>query len=128
GAILPLAIPLVFGEAFKGAIGPAEILLLGIFMIGAKDILAGGASAMGDPWLSSKAQIWAVGVTIGLLYLLLPPLGIWGAAIASAAAYGTQLIVVVHGLRCKHHISPRNLFRIRFADVRASITPRLSEW
>jgi O-antigen/teichoic acid export membrane protein len=126
GAVLPVTIPLVFGAAFKGAIVPAEILLLAMFLIGAKDVLAGGASAMGDPWLSSKAQIWAVGVTVVLLYLLLPPLGIWGAAIASAAAYGTQLIVVVHGLYRTHGISPAKLFRIRFADLRASVIPRLS--
>jgi O-antigen/teichoic acid export membrane protein len=125
-AALPVAIPLVFGAAFKGAIGPAEILLLGTFLIGAKEVLASGANALGDPWLSSKAQIWAVGVTIALLYLLLPPLGIWGAAIASAAAYATQLIVMVHGLRRMHEISPATLFRIRLADIRASIIPRPS--
>src|SRR5689334_2679725 len=66
-AVLPVAIPLVFGTAFKGAIGPAEILLLGTFLIGAKEVLAIGANALGDPWLSSKAQIWAVGVTVVML-------------------------------------------------------------
>jgi O-antigen/teichoic acid export membrane protein len=125
-AALPLAIPLVFGAAFKGAIGPAEILLLGTFLLGAKEVLASGANALGDPWLSSKAQIWAVGVTVVMLYLLLPVIGIWGAAIASAAAYATQLIVMVHGLRRAHEIAPATLFRIRFADIRTSIIPRLS--
>jgi O-antigen/teichoic acid export membrane protein len=123
-AVLPLAIPLVFGPAFKGAIGPAEILLLGTFLIGAKEVLASGANALGDPWLSSKAQIWAVSVTVILLYLLLPALGIWGAAIASAAAYGTQLIVMVYGLRRTHEIAPAVLFRLRLADLRASLIPR----
>ncbi|MFL6278413.1 MAG: lipopolysaccharide biosynthesis protein [Blastocatellia bacterium] len=125
-AVLPAAIPLVFGAAFKGAIGPAEVLLLGTFLIGAKEVLAGGAFAMGDPWLSSKAQIWAVGVTVVLLSTLMPLLGIWGAAIATAAAYGTQLLVVVHGLRRQHQISPSTLFRVRFADLRAALAPRLS--
>jgi len=126
GLVLPLAIPLVFGATFKGAVGPAEILLLGMFLIGAKDVLAGGAFAMGDPWLNSKAHIWAVGVTVGLLITLMPLVGIWGAAIASAAAYGTQLIVVVHGLRRQHQIPPGTLFRVRFADLRAALAPRLS--
>ncbi len=122
--ILPLAIPLVFGSVFKGAIGPAEILLAGAFLLSAKEVLASGANALGDPWLSSKAQIWAVGVTVVLLYLLLPVLGIWGAAIASAAAYGTQLIVMIYGLHRTHKISPAALFRLRLADLRASIIPR----
>ncbi|HKP12223.1 MAG TPA: polysaccharide biosynthesis C-terminal domain-containing protein [Blastocatellia bacterium] len=125
-AALPVAIPLVFGPAFRGAIGPAEVLLLGTFLIGAKEVLASGANALGDPWLSSKAQIWAVGVTIVLLYLLLPPLGIWGAAIASVAAYATQLLIMLHGLRRAHEISPAALFRVRLADLRASFIPRLS--
>lgn len=126
GAALPVAIPLVFGAAFRGAIGPAEILLLGMFLLGAKDVLAGGAHAMGDPWLSSKAQIYAVGVTVAMLSVLMPLMGIWGAAIASAAAYGTQLAVVVYGLRRRHAVSPGKLFRVRFADLRASVLPRLS--
>ena len=116
-AMLPLAIPLVFGANFKEAIWPAEVLLLGIFFIGAKEVLGGGAQALGDPWLGSKAQGVSLVVTVTLLYLLLPPLGIMGAAIATAAAYWTQLVVVAYGLRQKHGISLRSLFRFKPSDL-----------
>ena len=120
-ALLPLAIPIVFGANFKEAILPAEVLLIGIFFIGAKDVLAGGAQALGDPWLGSKAQVVAVVVTLVLLYLLLLPLGIMGAAIATAAAYWTQFAVVAYGLRKNHGISLRGLFSFNTTDLLSAL-------
>jgi O-antigen/teichoic acid export membrane protein len=120
-AMLPIAIPLVFGANFKEAVWPAEILLLGIFFIGAKDVLGGGAQALGDPWLGSKAQLVALFVTVGLLYLLLPRLGIIGAAIATTAAYCTQLMVVAYGLRQSHGIPLKGLFRFKLADLPSAL-------
>jgi O-antigen/teichoic acid export membrane protein len=119
-AIVPFAIPLVFGNAFKPAVWPTEILLLGAFFLGAKELLAGGAQALGNPWLGSKAHLFALFVTVGVLYLLLPTLGIMGAAIASAAAYATQLLVVVVGLHRSHGIRATELFRIRLNDLSAA--------
>jgi len=121
GALLPMAIPLVFGSSFKGAIWPAEVLLAGAFFLGAQVVLAGGAQALGNPWLGSKANIGALIVTLVLLYLLLPRLGIMGAAIATAAAYLTQLIIVVSGLRSTHGIPVTGLFRIRLTDVSSAM-------
>jgi len=120
-ALLPIVIPLVFGANFKEAMWPAEVLLLGIFFIGAKDVLSGGAQALGNPWLGSKASLIAMFVTVTLLYLLLPRLGIMGAAIATALAYFTQLAVVAHGLRKAHGISLVELFRFRLRDLTAAL-------
>lgn len=116
-AILPFSIPIVFGSEFKEAIWAAEILLIGSLLIGARNVLSGGANALGDPWLGSKAQLWAMGATVILLGALLPLLGIVGAAIASTAACAIQLGVVVHGLRVSHAIRPAELFRINHSDV-----------
>jgi O-antigen/teichoic acid export membrane protein len=116
-AILPLAIPVVFGLSFKAAIWPAEVLLIGMFLAGAREVLVGGAQALGDPWLGSKAHIGALFVTVLLLYLLLPRMGIMGAAIATSAACATQLLIVIAGLRSYHAIPPMSLFRVRAGDV-----------
>jgi O-antigen/teichoic acid export membrane protein len=117
---MPFAIPLVFGNAFKPAIWPTEILLIGAFFIGARDLLSGGAQALGDPWLASKAHLFALVVTVGLLYVLLPTLGIMGAAIASTAACGTQLLIIVIGLHRSHEIRAPDLFRIGLSDLTAA--------
>jgi O-antigen/teichoic acid export membrane protein len=120
-AILPFGIPIIFGAEFKGAIGAGEILLIGSLLIGARDVLSGGANALGDPWLSSKAQLWAMGATVILLCALLPLMGILGAAIASTAACAIQLAVIVHGLRVSHSIRSTELFRISRGDISSAL-------
>jgi O-antigen/teichoic acid export membrane protein len=121
GALLPIAIPLVFGLSFRDAIWPAEVLLAGTFFLGAQTVLAGGAQALGNPWLGSKANVGALAVTLALLYLLLPVLGIMGAAIATAAAYFTQLAIVAYGLRRSHGISVSGLFRVKSKDLSSAL-------
>jgi O-antigen/teichoic acid export membrane protein len=120
-AVLPIAIPIVFGISFKAAIWPAEVLLLGMFLYGAREVLAGGAQALGDPWLGSKAHVGALFMTVLLLYLLLPKMGIMGAAIATTAACATQLLIVVAGLRSSHAIPAMNLFRLRAGDLSSAL-------
>jgi O-antigen/teichoic acid export membrane protein len=127
GALLPILIPVVFGSAFRGAVWPAEILLLGSFFVGAKQVLAGGAQALGDPWLSSKASLIAVAVTVALLLVLLPKIGIMGAAIATTTAYFAELTVVVYGLYRGHSISPVSLFRLNSRDF-SSAFATLAIW
>jgi O-antigen/teichoic acid export membrane protein len=107
---LPLAIPLVYGGDFRKALWPAEVLLLGAFLTGAKEVLVGGAHALGDPWLGSKAELVALIITVVLLPILLMVMGILGAAIAVTAAYATQLVMMIHGLNRRHTISPKTLF------------------
>ena len=116
-AILPFGIPIVFGADFKDAIWAAEVLLVGSLLIGARDVLSGGANALGDPWLGSKAQLWAMGATVILLCALLPVMGILGAALASTAACAIQLGVIVYGLRTSHAIRSAQLFRIDHGDI-----------
>jgi O-antigen/teichoic acid export membrane protein len=116
-AVLPIAIPFVFGIRFTPAIWPAEVLLLAMFLGGAREVLAGGAQALGDPWLGSKAHVGALAVTVLLLYLLLPTMGIMGAAIATAAACAMELGIVVAGLRSSHGIPAMTLLRLRGGDL-----------
>jgi O-antigen/teichoic acid export membrane protein len=115
--LLPILIPMLFGVRFRPAIWPAEVLLLGTFLGGAREVLTGGAQALGDPWLGSRAQLGALVVTVALLYFLLPRLGIMGAAIATSAACGVQLLIVVAGLHRSHAISVASLFRIHGGDL-----------
>jgi O-antigen/teichoic acid export membrane protein len=99
-AALPLALaagtllPLIYGEAFRPAIVPAYILLLGL----APEGLAGVATAFlygsGHPGLNSLGMGIGVAVTVALDLLLIPQFGATGAAIASTAAYLTTTAVL----------------------------------
>jgi O-antigen/teichoic acid export membrane protein len=115
--MLPALIPMVFGAAFRSAVLPAEITLFASLFKGAQQVLGGGAAALGSPMLGSKANLSALGITVILLYLLVPRLGIVGAALSTAAAYLVELAVVIYGLHCTHLISPLNLFRVRANDI-----------
>lgn len=118
-AVLPWAIPFVYGRAFAGATAPALVLLAAGLCLGAKQVLAGGAQALGDPWLASRAEIVGAVVTVACLPLLLPRLGIMGAALATLAAYATQLGVVLVGLSRAHAIRVPSLVWARPAAPNA---------
>jgi O-antigen/teichoic acid export membrane protein len=115
-AVSPLAIPLLFGEEFRGAILPALILTAGAVFLGAKEILAGAAQSLGDPWLGSRAEIAGMIAAAVLMLALLPPFGLIGAAIATAMAYLVQFAVLVRGLGTRHDIRAAALFGGRALD------------
>ena len=114
--IIPIAIPIVFGNQFKSSIIPAEILLLASFFMGAKQVLGGAADGLGSPWLGSRANLFALPVTVVLLYVMLPAFGLMGAAVTTCAAYLCELLILVFGLRRKHGIHPASLVRFRWRD------------
>jgi O-antigen/teichoic acid export membrane protein len=100
--IVPMAIPWLFGDAFRPAILPTEILIWAVFILGHKTILTGVAQAYGDPWLASRAELVGAVVTIITLLALVPSLGITGASLSSLIAYATQAALILHGLRTIH--------------------------
>jgi O-antigen/teichoic acid export membrane protein len=83
----PIAIPLVFGHQFHGAIVPACVILVGLAGGGVNGVVTAYFSGVGRPGLNSLST--GAGLAVGaVLYLsLIPPFGIIGAASASTAAY-----------------------------------------
>jgi O-antigen/teichoic acid export membrane protein len=100
-AALPLALvtgvllPRLYGEAFRPAIIPAYILIIGL----APEGLAGVATAFlyggGRPGLNSLAMGFGVMVTVVLDILLIPRFQAVGAAVASSAAYLTTTCMLI---------------------------------
>lgn len=118
GVLLYWAIPIIYGTEFRAAVWPAEVLVVGSLLMGAKEVLTTGTRALGQPWLSSKAELVAVVATVVLLALLLPRIGIMGAAITSVVAYGLALGIIAFGIREMTDLTPRALFVVRRADIR----------
>jgi O-antigen/teichoic acid export membrane protein len=116
---IPLAIPLVFGAEFRGATMTSEVLLIAAVIAGAKDVLGGVAQATGRPWLSSRAELSSLAVSLVMLIVLLKPWGIVGAAVASAVAYSLALGMIVLSLRSPLQISIGHLLHIDREDVRS---------
>jgi O-antigen/teichoic acid export membrane protein len=80
-------VPAVYGEAFRPAIVPAQIILLGLFAEGAAGVITAFLYGRGRPGLNSLVTGGGLVVTVVLDLLLIPQYGAVGAAWASAAAY-----------------------------------------
>lgn len=106
-------IGLLFGEEYVAAATAIVWLLPGIVLGGAARILANDLAARGRPELNMYTAIVVVAVNVGLNLLLIPPLGIAGAALATTLAYvanaliKTVLYVRLSGGRILDLIVPR---------------------
>jgi len=78
-----------FGPKFHAAIGPMLVLLPGIWFLGMGIVIQGDLAGRGRPGLSSTLAGVAAVVTVALDFALIPPLGVYGGALASVAAYTT---------------------------------------
>jgi lipopolysaccharide/colanic/teichoic acid biosynthesis glycosyltransferase len=93
GAVL--VIPALFGSAFRPAVLPAQILLVGLAAEGVGGVATAFLFGRGRPGLNSLAAGAGVTVTVALDVLLIPRYGAVGAAIASSIAYLTTTLCLV---------------------------------
>ncbi len=96
GLLGPLILALVYGSEFVAAAGPARLLL-------AEAVLAGTAVVLGQAFLASgrattviAGQAVGVAASVPLLLLLVPRLGLPGAAVALLVATGARLVVLLY--------------------------------
>ena len=85
------AIRLLYGDAFLPSVTPLYWLLPGIVLLGINAVLIHHFLAVGMPSTIVVAQAAAVALNIGLELVLLGPMGLAGAGLASTVAYGAML-------------------------------------
>lgn len=111
--LMPWVLPFLFSKDYSGAIFPARILLVAALFQGVNSILGNSLRGLGEPGKQASSEGLGLVVTVALLALLLPPLGILGAAIASLCAYSAvalaQLAFVRRavGLSWREFVTPR---------------------
>jgi O-antigen/teichoic acid export membrane protein len=89
--ITPFALPLIFGEDFKPAIPSALILIVAGVTASINSVLENGARGLGKPSVVLASESVGLVATILSLALLLTPLGILGASLASLFGYSSIL-------------------------------------
>ncbi|PYU01234.1 MAG: hypothetical protein DMG38_04255 [Acidobacteria bacterium] len=114
--LAPVGIPLLFGARFAPAIPAALILTVAGAVLGLNVILEEGVRGLGDTRVILWSELAGLVTTIAALALLLRPLGIVGAAIASLLAYVAVCVSLVIQVRSKIGCSATNLLRPRRAD------------
>ena len=85
-ALGPPLFPLVFGQAFESSVGPFLWLLPGALGFVALAIFSNALVASSAPARSSAGPLVSLALGILLDFLLIPPLGATGAAVATSAA------------------------------------------
>jgi len=81
--LAPLILRYVYGESFLAATATLRILLLASVVLSAGGVMISGLRGFGHPGISTIARLASAVVTVISLLLLLPRLGIVGAAVAS---------------------------------------------
>jgi O-antigen/teichoic acid export membrane protein len=91
--VIPLGIaatfllPILYGPDFRHAVGPTWILLIGLTGGGVAGVASAFLLGVARPGLNSLANAAGLVVTVSLDLLLIPRLGVVGAAVASCCAY-----------------------------------------
>ncbi|MBI5246011.1 MAG: oligosaccharide flippase family protein [Elusimicrobia bacterium] len=107
--LMPWVLPFLFSKDYSGAIFPARILLVAALFQGVNSVLGNSLRGLGEPGKPALSEGLGLVVTVALLALLLPPLGILGAAIASLCAYFVVALAQVAFFRQAVGLSWREL-------------------
>lgn len=109
---------IAFGPAYAGASTSLRILAVAMLPLSLTRILAGDLKGRGRPGIVSVATLAALAWTLGLDLLLIPALGIAGAAIASLAAYAVSAAILLAAFRAVTG-TPLSLLLPRASDATA---------
>jgi O-antigen/teichoic acid export membrane protein len=99
----------IYGPEFHPAVVPMLVLLPGIWFLGLGLVIQSDLAGRGRPGLSSGMAALAAGATVILDFVLIPPFGVIGAAVASVAAYTCYGVASLTALSRVSGIGPRTL-------------------
>lgn len=98
-ALLPLAVPMLFGKDFGAAVLPAMILVLGNLFGSLASLADDALRAQAKPMAGLQGRFLGSGVFLGLAFVLHAEFGIIGVAAASGAGQAVFLAWMVRRIR-----------------------------
>lgn len=111
--VAPWLLPLLYGEAYAASVAPFLILLPAMAFHSLYHVVARYFMAVDRQQINIVAQALSLVANIGLNLLLIPRLGIVGAALASLASYTLETVLITSvflresGLRADQMLRPR---------------------
>lgn len=96
---IPFLLPLVYGREYTPSVIPAIILTVATVFVAVGQTWAGSFRGIGRPLVPAKAELMSLALTVVALALLLQPLGIVGAALASLLAYSASALFLYMNLQ-----------------------------
>ncbi|MFN8617880.1 MAG: polysaccharide biosynthesis C-terminal domain-containing protein [Dehalococcoidia bacterium] len=108
----------LFGSEYAGMASALRFLLPGVLLYGLAQSFSGFYTYQrGMPWVSSVVAGGGLIIDISLAFVLIPRMGVDGAALASACAYSTAILGGLIVFVRTEHLSPTQVFRFGRADV-----------
>jgi O-antigen/teichoic acid export membrane protein len=92
--VLVLLVPIVFGTRFRAATIPGLILLPGTAGLAFFNVLGGAVSGRAKPELVLWTTMLTTAPTVGMYFVLIPALGIDGAALGSTISYVSSAVLL----------------------------------
>jgi O-antigen/teichoic acid export membrane protein len=124
-----LAVRIVL-PAFEGSLLPFLLLLPGTVALGVSKVLSGYISGLGRPEPVGVIAVIALCVNLAVNLVLIPPLGIAGAALASMISYSVHALLTIglasrlSGARPLEFVTPGRAELRRLVDRLASVRRR----
>jgi lipopolysaccharide/colanic/teichoic acid biosynthesis glycosyltransferase/O-antigen/teichoic acid export membrane protein len=107
---------LIYGSAFRGAVLPAEIIILGLSIEGAAAVSSAYLFGVGRPGLNSIGMGVGAIITVTLDLILIPRYGALGGAITSAITYASTTLT----LTCIAYLVARRAHPDQFGNRQSS--------
>jgi O-antigen/teichoic acid export membrane protein len=85
----------LYGSEYVGSIQPLVVLVPGIWALGIGKLLATHMAGSGRPEVGTYAAVISIVFTVALDVVLIPTMGIVGAALASSVAYTIAVVVLL---------------------------------
>jgi O-antigen/teichoic acid export membrane protein len=96
--LAPPAVPALFGNGYRDAVVALWLLAPGTVFLALNRVLGDVLQGRGRPLIRSTGEGIGAALTIVLLFLLIPPYGIRGAAVASSITYAAVFLFLLVGL------------------------------
>jgi|GEM_PF-1179639 len=124
----PYIIPFVYGSEYSGAILPFLVLLPGTLIMVSTKLLAKLFTASGHIAVTNKVQIISSIVSIVLYIILIPQMGILGAAIAATIGYTIGAVAFWYYYKKTYSERLFDLFKVKRSDIKWAYERCLFLW
>jgi O-antigen/teichoic acid export membrane protein len=118
GASASFMIPFVYGSPFRDSVAPLIWLLPGVLALAPARVLAAYVAGIGRPRLNLLVSVIGLVATLALDLVLIPTLGIVGAAIASTVSYTLTAAAVFLIFQRLTGVDPLRLIILSRSDIR----------
>jgi O-antigen/teichoic acid export membrane protein len=108
---IPVLVPLLYGQAYLPSVWPAEILTVATVFVGIGQAWGSSFRGGGAPKVPAVAEMISLLITCAGLIVLLPYLGIIGAAITSFLAYFVSAYYLGKKIKIKWDIDILDLIK-----------------